>query len=112
MEGRRQTGSAGPASTASLSRASSADTGEPSRSLRACLSRTSSGMSMKTAPGSGPSLNRQSRFEKPVLSDVSPCLTTPRVLPSRSVIAASRGAALYQRISIGPTSTAMDEASR
>ena len=69
-------------------------------------------MSMKTTPGSGPSLNRQSRFEKPVLSDVSPCLTTPTMRPPGSVMTASRGADLYQRSPTGPHSAAMDEASR
>ena len=69
--------------------------------LRACLSRTWSAMSMSTAPGIGSSRIRQMRLAKPDLSAVSPCLTTPMVLPSGRVMAASIGMALYQRKSMG-----------
>ena len=64
-------------------------------SLRACLSRTSSGISMRRALGGGLSLSRHNRLEKAVLSAVSPCLTMARVLPSGRAMAASMGDALY-----------------
>ena len=84
--GQSPDGSEGPAKAASRSRARTAGTCESASALRACLSRTSSGMSMSTAPGSGPSRSRHSRFENPVLSDVSPCLTTPTIRPPGSVM--------------------------
>ena len=71
------------------------------RSLRACLSLTSSAMRTRTVPGIGQSRSPQSRREKPDLSAVSPCRTMPTVLPSGSVMAASRGMERYQRNRMG-----------
>ena len=90
-----------PARTASHSRANRAGTSVVERSLRACLSRTSSAMRMRSVPGSGASCSRQSRLEKPDRSAVSPCLMIPTVLPSGSVMAASIGIARYQRNRMG-----------
>ena len=69
--------------------------------LRACLSRTSSGMSRRTALGRNFSGSRHRRLEKTVLSAVGPCLTTAMVLPSGRATAASMGMALYQRKRMG-----------
>ena len=95
------TGSPGPAATASRSRARKQGTGAPVSILRACLSPTSSGMSTRTAPGSGPSRSLRIRLEKADLSAVRPRRTTPTVRPSGSVMEASRGLARNQRKPMG-----------
>ena len=100
-EGRRQMASLGPQEAASLSRARSAERGERAMSLRACRSRTSSGMSMRTALGLGPSPSRNNRLAKAVLSEVAPCRRTRRVPPPGRSMAASWGAALYHRRPMG-----------
>ena len=78
--------------------------------LRACLSRTSSATRMSTVPGIGQSRSRQSRFAKLDLSAVSPCLTTTTVFPSGRVMAASKGAARYQRNRMGNATSETAEA--
>ena len=61
---------------------------------------------------SAPSLSRQSRLEKPVLSEVSPCRTTATVRPPGSRMAASIGFARYSRRRMGWTALDMAEARR
>ena len=86
--------------------------GAPASSLRACLSRASSGMSRSAAAGCVPSLSRQSRLEKPVRSVAGPCRTTATVLPSGRARAASIGMARYQRKRMGWARVDMAEARR
>ena len=99
-----------PARTASRSRANRAGTSVVDSALRACLSRTSSATRMSAVPGIGQSRSRQTRFAKPDRSAVSPCLTTPTVFPSGRVMAASRGAARYQRNRTGNATSETAEA--
>ena len=101
MDGRCQTRSPPAARTASRSSANIAGAEAPVSSLRAWRSRASSGTSTRTAPGIGPSHSLHTRLAKPVLSAASPCLTTARVRPPESSIAASMGAALYHRNRMG-----------
>ena len=101
-----------PALAASLSRARKAMEGAPAINLRACLSRTSSGMSKRTALVLNFSRSLHSRLEKAVLSAVSPCLTTATVLPSGSVMAASMGMARYHLKRMGNATFERADASR
>ena len=106
------TGSSGVAATAWLSTARKTGAGNPSSILRACLSRTSSGMRTRTAPGRGRSRSFHIRLEKGDLSAVFPRLTTPTVFPPGRDMAASRGMARYQRNRMGYATAAMAAASR
>ena len=80
--------------------------------LRAYRSRISSGISIRTVPGSGIWVSLHTRFEKPDLSDVIPCRRMPTVLPPGSVMAASMGIARYQRKLMGWATLATAEATR